>query len=171
MSSKNLAYSILAGLMVVSVVQHVWYFPQLPDRVATHFGADGRPNDWMSRTGSTLTLAGIQLGVPLFLAGVTSLARRLPNSMINIPHKEYWLHPDRREASLAYTGGMLAWIAVMTSVFMILIGHLTFLANKTGTGLNLVLFTTALGSYLLGVFAVAGRSVWRFRLPTADRQV
>jgi len=63
MSSKNLAYSILAGLMVVTVVQHVWYFPQLPDRVATHFGADGQLNDWMSRTGSALLLAGIQLGL------------------------------------------------------------------------------------------------------------
>ena len=169
MSSKNLAYSILAGLMVVSVVQHVWYFPQLPERVATHFGTDGQPNHWMSRTGSTSLLAGLQLGVPLFLVGVTSLARRLPNSMINIPHKDYWLHPDRREASLAHMGGMLAWIAVMTSILMILTGHLTFLANKNGTGLNLVLFATALGCYLLGVFTLAGRSLWHFRLPIADR--
>ena len=96
MSSKNPVYSILAGLMVVSVVQHVWYFPQLPERVATHFGIDGQPNDWMSRTAATLLLAAVQLGVPLFLVGVTSLARRMPNSMINIPHKDYWLHPDRR---------------------------------------------------------------------------
>lgn len=85
--------------MLLSLGQHAWYWPQLPDRVATHFGIDGQPNDWMSRTSSTLMLCGIQLGLPLFLAGVMSLANRLPDSMINIPHREYWLHPDRRAAT------------------------------------------------------------------------
>ena len=165
MLSATRASAILVLLTIVSAVQHAWYWPQLPDRVATHWGIDGQPNDWMTRTGATLMLCGLQIGVPLFLAAVTSLASRLPDSMINIPNRKYWLHPDRRSATLAWMNQMLAWIAVLTSLFMIGIGHLTFIANKTGSGLHVGFFVTALGAYLASVFSIAGRSLFRFRLP------
>jgi uncharacterized membrane protein len=84
MLSGTRALAILVVLTIVSVVQHAWYWFQLPDRVATHWGIDGQPNDWMTRTGATLTLCGLQIGVPLFLVAVTSLASRLPDSMMNI---------------------------------------------------------------------------------------
>jgi uncharacterized membrane protein len=165
MFTATRAIAILVMLTIVSVVQHAWYWPQLPDRVATHWGIDGQPNDWMTRTGATLTLGGLQIGIPLFLVAVTSLASRLPDSMMNIPNREYWLHPDRRSAALAWMNRMLAWIAVLTSVVMIVVGHLAFIANKTGTGLNLGVFAAALGTYLACVFSIAGRSLFRFRLP------
>ncbi|MEJ7595015.1 MAG: DUF1648 domain-containing protein [Planctomycetaceae bacterium] len=165
MLSATRASAILVLLTIVGAVQHAWYWPQLPDRVATHWGIDGQPNDWMTRTGATLTLCGLQIGVPLFLVAVTTLASRLPDSMVNIPNREYWLHPDRRSATLAWMNRMLAWIAVLTSLFMIGIGLLTFIANKTGGGLHVGLFVTALGAYLACVFSIAGRSLFRFRLP------
>jgi uncharacterized membrane protein len=165
MLSAMRPFAILVVLTIVSAVQHVWYWPQLPDRVATHWGIDGQPNDWMTRTGATLTLCGIQIGVPLFLVAVTWLASRLPDSMMNIPNREYWLHPDRRSATLAWMNQMLAWIAVLTSLFMIGIGHLTFIANKTSRGLHVGFFGAALGAYLVCVFSIAGRSLFRFRLP------
>lgn len=99
------------------------------------------------------------------LVAVTSLASRLPDSMMNIPNREYWLHSDRRSATLAWMNRMLAWIAVLTSLFMIGIGHLAFLANKTDGGLHVGFFGAALGVYLIYVFSVAGRSLFRFRLP------
>ena len=165
MLSATRAIVILVVLTIVSVVQHAWYWPQLPDRVATHWGIDGQPNDWMTRTAATLTLCGLQIGVPLFLVAVTSLASRLPDSMINIPNRDYWLHSDRRSATLFWMNQMLAWIAVLTSLFMIGIGHLTFVANKTGSGLHVGFFVAALGAYLACVFSIAGSSLFHFRLP------
>ena len=165
MFSAARPFGILVVLTVVSAVQHAWYWPQLPDRVATHWGFDGQPNGWMTRTGATLTLCGIQIGMPLFLAAVTSLASRLPDSMMNIPNREYWLHPDRRSATLEWMNRMMAWIAVLTSLFMIVIGHLAFTANKAGGGLDTGVFVGALVAYLACVFSLAGRSLYRFRMP------
>ena len=165
MSSAARPLAILVVLTIVSAVQHAWYWHQLPDRVATHWGIDGQPNDWMTRTGATLTLCGFQIGMPLFLVAVTSLASRLPDSMMNIPNREYWLHPERRFATLEWMNRMMAWIAVLTSLFMIGIGHLTFIANKTGGGLHVGFFVGDLGTYLACVFSIAGRSLFHFRMP------
>lgn len=165
MNSTKTGYLILAGLMLLGVVQHAWYWPQLPERVATHFGIDGKPNDWMSRSASTIVFLALQLGVPVFMLTMTSLAARMPVSMVNIPNREYWLHPERRDATMAHMSLMMTWIAVLTSLFLTAIGHLTFVANKTGDGLNLPLFLSGLITFLIAVFTIAGRSMWRFRMP------
>ena len=165
MESSKVAVALLAVLTVLSAAQHAWYWSQLPDRVATHWGIDGQPNDWMTRTGATVTLCGLQIAVPWFLVAVTSLASRLPHSMINIPNREYWLHPDRSSETLAWMNRMLGWIAVLTSILMINLGHMAFIANKTGAELNMVAFAATLGAYLACVFLIAGRSLFRFRMP------
>ncbi len=165
MFSTMRALTLLFVLTIVSGAQHAWYWPQLPDRIATHWGIDGQPNDWMTRTAATLTLCGLQIGVPLFLVAVTWLACRMPDSMLNIPNREYWLQPDRRAVTLQWMKRMLAWIAVLTSLCMIGIGHLAFIANKTGGGLNVGLFWAVLGAYLACVFSIAGRSLFRFQMP------
>jgi uncharacterized membrane protein len=165
MNSTKTGYLILAGLMLLGVVQHAWYWPQLPERVATHFGVDGKPNDWMSRSASTGLFLALQLGVPVFMLAMTSLAARMPASMVNIPNREYWLHPERRDATMAHMSLMMTWIAVLMALFMTVIGHLAFMANKTGNGLNLPLFLSALVTFLIAVFTIAGRSMWHFRMP------
>jgi len=164
-TSKSVAALLIAGITLFSLALHAWYWNQLPDRVATHFGIDGRPNDWMNKGYATALLCGIQVAMPLFLFGIGSLLQYIPSSMINIPHREYWLHADRREQTIEHVSKMLAWIAVLTSLEMMAIGHLTFLANRTGSPLNAPLFLTVLGLYLLGVFSLAGRSFWILRKP------
>jgi uncharacterized membrane protein len=165
MNSTKTGYLMLAGLMLLGLFQHAWYWPQLPERVATHFGIDGKPNDWMSRSASTIVFLALQLGVPVFMLAMTSLAARMPVSMVSIPNREYWLHPERQGATMAHMWLMMTWIAVFTSLFMTVIGHLTFMANKTGNGLNLPLFLSGLIAYLIAVFTIASRSMWHFRMP------
>ena len=167
MPSRILPLSILAVLTVVSGLQHAWYWPQLPERVATHFGIDGQPNDWMARTPAVLTLCGLQIGVPLFLIALTSLASCFPDSLMNMPHREYWQNPDRRAASLAWMNAMLAWVAVASCCLMAILAHLTFVANITGAGLDTIWFLAVLVAYLVSVLSMAGRSLWRFRRPEA----
>lgn len=150
---------------VLSAGQHYYYWTQLPERIATHFGADGQPNDWMSKAAGTLLICAFQIGIPLLLFSISSIVSVLPASMINIPHREYWLHPDRRTQSLEWMHRMMSWIAVLSMLFMSAISHLTFEANMAETGLNIKVFASALICYLIAVFAIAGRSLWHFRLP------
>lgn len=80
--------------LLASCLGFLWYLAsssaELPDRVATHFGFGGEPNGWMSRQGTVTFMAGMGIGLPLFLLGVASLVRVLSASLINIPRREYW---------------------------------------------------------------------------------
>ena len=165
MSSKNIPILVVLFVTILGVSLHFWYLPQLPDRIATHFGMNGEPNEWMSKTNATLLLAGIQVGLPLFLLGVGLLIPKVPNSMINIPNRDYWLQPERRVASLGRVSTMLAWIAVLVSVEMLAVIHLTFLANKSDEDLNTSLLVGILVGFLAAVFCLVGKNMWHFRRP------
>lgn len=167
-SAPVLLLAVLSGL---SIVQHAWYWPQLPETVASHFGPNGQPDGWMSRASATTMMCGVQIGLPLFLVTIGALTGRLPNHMINMPHRDYWLHPDRRDQSLAWMSRMLQWIALFSFAFLAFLAHLTFLANTRGGALDMTSFLSALALYLAAVLIIAGRSLWRFRLPESERRL
>lgn len=152
-------------LTFLGVCQHSWYWPQLPAKVATHFGADGQPNDWMSKENATLVLLGFQVLFPWVLAGLGRLIGVLPISVINIPHREYWLHPERRDATLSWMGGYLAWTAVATGLLMTVLAHFTFRANVKDAGLEMAPFLCFVVGYLVVILAMTVVNLRRFRLP------
>ncbi len=65
------ALSIL--LLLASWALVVWFWPQLPDPMPTHWGADGQPNGWMPRTWGAIaaplaaTLAYLSMTVSPYL--------------------------------------------------------------------------------------------------------
>ncbi|MFM7056265.1 MAG: DUF1648 domain-containing protein [Planctomycetota bacterium] len=153
----------LCGLhLIVTLLQHGIYWRLLPERVATHFGADGVPNDWMNRTPATLVLGGFQLVFPLVLLSVVRLLKWIPNGLINIPHREYWLATERREASLAWLEGPMSSIAGLTAVLMVTTSHLTFRANMQSGRLEEIPFFVCLILYLAATFRLVFRILRRF---------
>lgn len=124
----------------------------------------------MSKTAFTLLTLGIQVGLPLFLAGLGRLIGVLPVSMVNLPNREYWFHPDRRAATVDHMQLMMTWIAVLSAMFIAIISHLTFLANRSGGSLNEAVFLVSLVVYLGVVFGFVGYSFWRFWLPKEAKE-
>lgn len=160
---------ILTILSLAACAQHAWYYGQLPERVATHFGMQGQPNDWMNRTAATLVMLAAQVGIPWLLVGIASATRRLPTSLINMPNREYWLEPSRREASLDYVHRMVGSVALLSSLFMAVVGHLTFVANQTGAGLAMGWFGLAMAIHLTMVTLLVAALYSRFRLPQGSK--
>jgi uncharacterized membrane protein len=76
----------------------------LPDRVPTHFGAGGIPNAWMTRSGYTVFMLAFTLGLPVLVAAAIGLLPRLAPRLVNLPHRDHWLAPERRDESLAFLG-------------------------------------------------------------------
>jgi TRAP-type C4-dicarboxylate transport system permease small subunit len=92
----------LICLAVFAVVFTVYTTRYLPDRVATHFGAGGQANGWMSRDGYLLFMLAFMVGISSlvsFLVG--TLPRKYPQ-WTNVPNRDYWLAPARRDESLGY---------------------------------------------------------------------
>ncbi|HPZ97428.1 MAG TPA: DUF1648 domain-containing protein, partial [Phycisphaerae bacterium] len=49
------SHSVLVGMLLIELAV---YYPRLPDRVASHFGASGEPDGWQSKQAfTTFTIA------------------------------------------------------------------------------------------------------------------
>ena len=114
----------LYGIVVmVRIATLVWAWLNLPEQIATHFGASGAPDGWGSRNGylavDIIISAALILGFPM-LVGVLG---RGSGAGVNIPHKDYWFRPENRPqfrqrmtADMLFIGGatglLLSWIDV-----------------------------------------------------------
>jgi len=94
-------------LAMLSLVQAAYYYPQLPGLVATHFAASGRPNGWMPREHFFQYQVVFALGFAAFFFSLAFVSSILPAAWINVPHKDYWLAPARREATRQQIAGMI----------------------------------------------------------------
>ena len=96
------ALTIFLGLFVLSIAHAVYYYPQLPDIVASHFGSAGKPDAWSSRH--------VFVGIYLFSVIMTGLIflglaygmRSIPDNLINLPNRDYWLSQDTHLLQLFY---------------------------------------------------------------------
>jgi uncharacterized membrane protein len=100
------------------VVQQAYYYPKLPDRVASHFDGSGQPDGWMPRrslvartVGSSFFIIAAFLGAELFLLVVP------PKHVL--PRDRYLVAPKQREATyralrlmfLGYGSAMLLFVS------------------------------------------------------------
>jgi uncharacterized membrane protein len=128
-----LPFFTLLILALLAILQAVFYYPQLPDTVASHFGAHGEANGWSSKqTFFVIYFFALTLVVGIFLL-LPALLRRLPISIINLPNKEYWLAPERREKTLLFLKDQMNRLGVATLSLLIATIHLAIQANLRPT--------------------------------------
>ena len=120
---------IVLFLFGIAIAQSIYFYPLLPDVVGSHFDATGHVNGTSPKLIyfvlyliSLATTSSFTLVLPLML-------RYLPTSMINLPHREYWLSSDRKEETLSFFNVHMSWVGVATMLLLIAVFHLTFLAN------------------------------------------
>ena len=129
MESRSAAKFACIALLVVIALQFVYYYPRLPDRVASHFDARGVPNDWSSK-GAFFAIMGCVIAlIALIFVGFGLWLPKMPVSMMNLPHKRYWFAPERREETLSVLSGYMYWFGAATLAFMAGIFQQTFEAN------------------------------------------
>ncbi|MSP38637.1 MAG: DUF1648 domain-containing protein [Deltaproteobacteria bacterium] len=111
----------LVCLTVFAAVFVIYTTRYLPDIVATHFGAGNRADGWMSRNGYLLFMLSFMIGVSSFVSFIVgTLPRKFPQ-WTNVPNRDYWLAPARREESLRYLnahGKRLGCLIVMMMLGM-----------------------------------------------------
>lgn len=124
----------------------------LPERVATHFGANGQPDGWMSRSGYLNFIAGMGFGLPLFILAIIFLSRFFPASLVNVPHKDFWLAPGRKEVAQEILFDRSLWLAALMVCFFGALHYLTIMANRSEpVRLPSQLFFPVLALFLAGI--------------------
>ncbi len=148
-----------AGLLYVALLALLARTaPELPDRVATHFGVEGAADGWMSRPGYLVFTAVFPLALVALFAGLASLIRVLPARFVNLPNRDYWLAPERRATTSAMLRARFAWLGCLFVAFFGGLHVLTVEANRLTPprlpmgGLLLVVMAFLMGLMLWIVF-------------------
>ncbi|MBI4579858.1 MAG: DUF1648 domain-containing protein [Planctomycetes bacterium] len=108
LKSAVFIHTLLIGLLALEVVI---YYPKLPDTVASHFGASGQADGWMSKQAFAALAIVFPVALSTLLIAVqasTVYLDRLPAGLINMPNKKYWLAPERRAETMAYMGPLVS---------------------------------------------------------------
>ena len=162
---RRVGYSLLLAVGILTLVQVWMCSPNLPKRVASHFGPNGEADSWMPKTSFIGLHVGLQAACAALLVAIARFGSYLPDSLLNMPHKDYWLHPDRRHETLEYTEALLTCIAGLTAVFLAGVFHLVYQANVDGTNrLNTKWFLPLLLAYMVLMIWLIIRMFLRFRL-------
>jgi hypothetical protein len=89
----------------------------LPERVAAHFARGGLPNGWMTRGSYLIVVAFGATLLPLAMVVLLSVVPRVFPRALNVPNRDYWLAPERREATRAALAGYGWAFACLLTLF------------------------------------------------------
>jgi len=157
----------LVVMLAIAAVQIAYYYPQLPDVVASHFGISGAADAWEPKG----HFFGLFCFIYVFLAALFWALPHLimvsPPSLIHMPNKSYWLAPGRRAITAHLLGDHTAWFGVAVTGFLIAGCQLAIVANLPGHsgGLRPWIWWL-LGIYLAFTLVWLIRLVRLFRLPS-----
>jgi uncharacterized membrane protein len=164
---RQLSLVVFLTLCVMGTVQAAYCYPRLPERIASHFGFDGKPDGWSTKQ-SFLVFYGVEMGTSALLLGVALLFRFVPSSMLNIPNKDFWLSPQRRQETLASLFYSFLWFASATLLLLIDLADQMFDVNM-GKADALPHSMLSLGLYFAFVAIWAVSLIVRFaRKPSTD---
>lgn len=166
MNARRAPYAFLALVCAAGILHVVHYLDRLPEQVATHFASDGTPDGWTERQDFLGLTVVLIVGPSLLLAGLGAVVGRIPDAYINLPAKDYWLAPERRERTMAVLSTSLAWFACSTASFVILLDHFVIEANLRGRNLSSSAGALAIG-FALYVVIWSVRLIVRFRRPAS----
>lgn len=165
MNSRHLRIGLFVVLLVCFGGSLYVSVPMLPERVATHFNGAGQPDGWMARATHLWCMAAFGVLFPLFLIGVCWGTRFLPAGLVNIPHREHWLAPERRADTVSYMTWHAVWFGCLALGFVIGLHWLIVFSNRRQpVGLPLVWMLGILVPFLTGVAAWVFCLYRRFRV-------
>jgi len=131
------------------------------EMVASHFGLSGQANAWMPRSTYLMLSIVVGIGLPVFIIVSGYVLRFIADDTLNIPHRDYWLAPERRDETFDYIFRYFLRLACLEAVFLVGFQLLIVHANhQTPPHLSMPLVWGLLGC-LLTIFAVLQIAVYR----------
>jgi uncharacterized membrane protein len=151
--------------LTLAVAWFIWHTAQtmMPAEVALHFDHAGKADGYGPRSEYVAWFISIAVGLPLLIGVLPGvLITRFGGKGINLPFdRDYWLAPERRDATLGFFRALFCWIAGAMAVFVGYSHWLTIRANQlpspalpaTGMGAGMAVFLL-MGPVLLVVIAL-----------------
>lgn len=120
----------LFPLLLLASALFIWHSSgALPERVASHFDGPGNANGFMPRDSYRWFMLAFGVGVPAVLTWIIAAVYG-SGARINIPHREWWLAPERREETVAWLVQHTHWFGCGLVVFLAYVHWLVVQANQ-----------------------------------------
>jgi hypothetical protein len=160
---------VLGQLYLAYLALLAWSVGQMPERVAGHFGLTGRADRWMGRTGYLLSMTLLGLGLPLVLVVLTALPG-LSLHGINLPHRDFWLAPERIGETRAFLLAHSLWFGCLALSFLAGIHFLVVRANRQAPPrLSMPLLLLLLACFVGGILGWQASLTGHFRREPTPR--
>jgi uncharacterized membrane protein len=164
MSRRHIPMLAFAAIALLLAGEFAALWSQLPARLATHFGLSGEPNDW-STPAELVRSASLLVAMCAAVFLLAPLLERLPDRLINLPNKDYWLAPDRRSATFGAMRDWLRWLMVVTLAIVALVMTLIIHANLSSPPRLRAPELLVLAAILGPILGMIAGIFWRFRAP------
>lgn len=161
----SLTKLILFGLIGVLFAQCLFYYPNLPAMIATHFDEFGRPNEVMPKDMFMIFEIALLCLILSETFLIPFVIKRLPERMINIPNRAYWLADENRESFFATIRSRFEIFGVLLLVFFIVVNQIVFRSNVLRVPLPVWQFAGAFIIFIGAVIAWLLGFVRKFRVP------
>ncbi|MFH1279843.1 MAG: DUF1648 domain-containing protein [Candidatus Eisenbacteria bacterium] len=164
----SISFGVFLLLFIAGVIQIAAYGPLLPDRVASHYGPDGRPDRWSPKDVFIATYVVVLVLAFAFFVGLGFFVQRVPPYFIHIPRREYWMTRERQQATRNTVIRHVFWFASATMAFYLVTMNLAMQVSMgLSEGIRLS-FTYALAGYGIATILWGIGFNRRFRLPEEE---
>ena len=91
---------------------------RMPAVVASHFALGGIANGFMPRSTYIVVMSAVTVLAPMLIAVSGRWIEALPAERINLPNRDHWLAPERRDATMASLSARSTGFAVLLATFL-----------------------------------------------------
>lgn len=133
---KKTGLIVTIVLVLLTILQLSYYYPLLPDRIASHYDLRLEPDRWSDKKVALFLNLGIVIFIALLFQCMNWLIYKLPASSINLPHKDYWLAPERKKQTLDSLASFFVWLGNVTLLLITIVFNLIYQANISPSGLT-----------------------------------
>ena len=117
--SNLIGLNWLFPLVLLGSAVFVWLTSlSLPEYVASHFVSSGQANGFMPRIIYVRLMVVMVVVAPFLMAYLPSLSLNKPDARINLPNREYWLSPERRQETINKISRSMKGAALFMAVFL-----------------------------------------------------
>jgi uncharacterized membrane protein len=132
MKTDKIVFYLFIVLALISFGQIIYFYNILPASIASRFNRDGMPTLWFAKKVFILIHAGLVLLTSGFFLFVGLFLERIPAKFLNIPNKDHWMAPDRKQQTFNDFLKFLYLYANMTLVFFFMTFQHIYKVNLNG---------------------------------------
>jgi len=157
-------------MLMICLGQLVVGAKALPARMPSHFDSAGVADGYSTARSFVITMGLTETGLSVLFLALAAFLPAIPKSLINLPHKDYWLTPERQEKSFRYMANWLGWMGSSTLALLFVITWLTFHAASSPTPhIAPSLLWLTLGGFVAITLGMTVHLYIRFRLPVSPQ--